>query len=405
MIKTLKKRFIGIALISFAVAMLALVVVLNLFITFRFTDVLDYNLDHLMTFEVHGDTPPDPPNPLFRIFMNRFFVVYYDDSGDVTGSRLQFEMTLTEAEAISYANQAIENDGLRGWYNDFRYLKYEDGSGDNVVIFIDGEFFTYALSSFRTFSLIALGVTSIAVVLFLFLFANSAIKPTIESYELQKQFMTDASHELKTPLSVISANTELLRGTDKDNEWLISIQKQTRLLTSLINQIVRLSKMDESEIISHLEPINFSILVQDIVDDFQPVIWHNKLKLVTDIEDDIHINGEKQSITELIKILVDNAVKYCEPSGEIQIHVQQSKYISLDISNTFTDVDQIDFKKIFDRFYRMDRSRKSDGSFGLGLSIASSIARIHKGSITAFKKDNRTITFSLTFPMTHAHNV
>ena len=241
-------------------------------------------------------------------------------------------------------------------------------------------------------------MTTILVSFFIYFASKQAVKPIVKSYERQKQFMTDASHELKTPLTVISANTEILKMNNQNNEWVESIQKQTHTLTHLIQQIIRMSKLDESELELLKEEVDLSEMILEEIDDFSVLIKQKQIELTIDIQPQIHVFVNHQSIKELISILLDNAVKYCDEQGDIQIKLFQNKKTHIWISNQYMDIDKLNTDSMFDRFYRGDTSRKSDGSFGLGLSIASSITELHQGTISAKKLDQHQIVIEVILP-------
>jgi len=378
--------------------MFALVFFLNLFITIRFTDVIDHNLDRIVQMELdHISNPQDLADPVFRGFNERVFIVYFDENQVVTDTMISFPDMITEADAITNATNALLSGNTLGWFNNYRYQIADTGSGQ-FVAFIDGDFFAYAITSFRNISLIALGVTSVLVVIFLYFASKQAIKPIVESHERQKQFMTDASHELKTPLTVISANTEIMKMNDPNNEWLESIDRQTKTLTHLIQQIIKMSKLDESQLELTKEDTNMTLLLENVIDDFNVIIDKKQLILNTQIEDDVHVNMHEPSMKEVLSILLDNAVKYCDEEGQITIELDTSKKTHLKISNSFSQIDEVDLASIFDRFYRGDLSRASDGSFGLGLSIASSVVKLHHGTIKAYKNDQNMMTMEIVLP-------
>ncbi len=398
MIKRLRSKFMINAMIAFLVAMFALVFFLNLFITLRFTDVIDGNLDRIMEMELDDIEPPDgQEDPIFRGFNERVFIVYFDEDLNITETIVSNPNTIPVSDANQYASSVVTNGRTRGWADGYRYVSVSDGT-ETVYGFIDGDFFGYAITSFRNISLIALAVTTILVIVFLYFASKQAVKPMVQSQERQKQFMTDASHELKTPLTVISANTEIMRMNDPDNEWLISIDKQTRTLTHLIQQIIKMSKLDESELELIKEDVNISDIVNEAIEDFSIMSNQKNLEYAIEIEDDIIVYAHKQSIKELVSILVDNAMKYCDENGDLQVKLYKNKKVHFWIANQYNQIDKLNLSKIFNRFYRADSARLSDGSFGLGLSIASSIVEYHHGYIKANKVNHNQIAIEVILP-------
>ncbi|MGE4321180.1 MAG: sensor histidine kinase [Acholeplasmataceae bacterium] len=395
MIKKLRYKFLINALIAFLIAMFALVVILNLFITINFTEAIDSNLDRIMELETDDIVPPDGmEDPIFRGFDQRLFVVYFDSSNTITDTKMSFPDMIDTTVANTYATQALTLGDERGWSDNYRYLIGHTDT-QTIIVFVDGDFFAYAITQFRNISLIALGITTILVAAFLYFASKSAIKPIAISQERQKQFMTDASHELKTPLTVISANAEILKMNDPENEWILGIQKQTTTLTHLIQQIIKMSRLDESELSKLKHEVNLSDLILTMIEDFKIVAKKKQLELSFDIEDQVIANLHEPSMIELIGILLDNAVKYGDEQGDVKIKLYKHKKIHFWISNQYNLVNNLDLSSLFDRFYRADDSRKSDGSFGLGLSIAKSIVELHQGSIKAIKVNDHEIAFEV----------
>jgi K+-sensing histidine kinase KdpD len=401
MIRKLKIKFFINAMISFIVAMIALVVILNLFINLRFTETLDLSLDRTIETELaisEEDPEEDPDNDfVFRGFRERIFVVYYNETDGITETKILMPDAITEAEANAYALDAINTDSERGWEDGYRYLISTDGT-DTIIAFIDGDFFLYAITSFRNVSIIALSVTIVLVAIFLYFGSKKAIQPIVESHDRQKQFMTDASHELKTPITVISANTEILKMTDPTNEWLDSIAKQTKTLTHLIQHIIKMSKLDENELLLVKEEVNLKTMIDDISNDFISLLKQNHMNLIYHMKEDIIIKAEEQSIKEVLKILIDNAIKYGDHHSDININVEIGKKTHIFISNAYEHIDDINFSALFNRFYRADSARASDGSFGLGLSIAAAIISNHQGQIKAYKYENNRMMMEIILP-------
>lgn len=243
-----------------------------------------------------------------------------------------------------------------------------------------------------------IGLITFLVILFLIIIASKkAIRPLAESYQKQHQFITDAGHELKTPLTVISANSELARMTYGDSEWFDGIDRQVQRMNKLVRELITLAKMDEQQKID-FEPFNLSDALYDVMLPFEQVLTRQSKVLTYDITDEIILKGNESSIRELISILIDNAVKYCQENGTVQVELHSvNNRIHLKVFNDFADAKNCDFSAIFDRFYRADKSRKSDGSYGLGLSIAKNIVEVHHGTITANAAGATKVVFEVVF--------
>lgn len=208
-----------------------------------------------------------------------------------------------------------------------------------------------------------------------------------ESYEKQKQFITDANHELKTPLTLILSNLDIVEADVGKNEWLDDIRSESERMGLLINQMVTLCRMDESEAPLVLADVDLSGVLSDTVSEFEPLAAERKKRLTAAVEPGVRCRGDEALLRRLVAILLDNAVKYCDAGGEIRVNLHGRRRPVLTVENTYAEVDRLELDRLFDRFYRDDKACTFTGSFGIGLSIAQSIARKHKGSLTAYKKD------------------
>ncbi len=266
------------------------------------------------------------------------------------------------------------------------------------IVFLD----ISSLMAFEFFWL-SLRVSFINLILFvciITLFSGRLVRPFIKSYEKQKRFITNASHELKTPVAIISANNELQEMISGETEWTKSTADQTKRLTEMITQLVTLARLEEqAEIV--LNDLDFSAIVQDAAEDFKSSVIKDGKTFNLSVTPGIHVKAEKKSLFELVTILVDNANKYCDPKGKVAVTLESRgpsrKRARLIVSNTFKDGKNLDYTKFFERFYREDEShhRRDSASttgFGVGLSTAQSMVTLFKGKMTVrYKKD--TISF------------
>ena len=224
--------------------------------------------------------------------------------------------------------------------------------------------------------------------------------PFMENYRNQKAFITNAGHELKTPLAIIAANNELCEMIGGENEWTKSTKEQVERMTDLINRLVVLSRFEEKSNVIE-KNINFSDIVTKSSKSFKSLAIKGGKNFESDIQNDICISGDDGAIYELANILIDNANKYCDEGGTIgvklMVHGITFKKAKLVVSNTYKDGKNVDYSKFFDRFYREDKSHNSSVSgYGVGLSIAANIVKRHKGKIHISYK-NDTICFNVYF--------
>ena len=230
-------------------------------------------------------------------------------------------------------------------------------------------------------------------------FSNRAVQPEIRNAERQRQFITNASHELKTPLSVIRANTELLELMEGENEWTESTLRQVDHMNDLIKNLVLLSRSEETVDRSAMTEINVTDALRETVETFTPVATQAGRTLTGDIQDEIRIVADSGTIEQLASLLIDNAIKYCDEGGTVSVNAaKKGKGLRLVVSNTYAEGKNQDYSRFFDRFYRADTSHSEQKKgYGIGLSIAQNIVQTYRGSIDVSWKDG-VISFTCVIP-------
>ena len=284
----------------------------------------------------------------------------------------------------------------RGWISVYRYKVFADGIG-SAVVFVDGTMNRSALIQSLLIAgavLIAAAVVSLSLIALL---SGRVVKPIAESYEKQKQFVTDANHELKTPLTLILTNVDIAEAEVGQNEWLSDIRAEGQRMAELVNQLVSLSRMDEEDSPLQLCLVPLSQLAADTTAEFEVLAADQGKRVVTEIEPDRMVLADETLVRRLMGILMDNAVKYCDAGGRISVTLQKRKHTILTVENTYASVDTVELNRLFDRFYRADKARTYAGGFGVGLSIARSIMEKHRGEITAYNKEDAIIGFKVVF--------
>ncbi len=301
----------------------------------------------------------------------RYFTAWLDETGQITGTNVDAASAISQQEVGGYVQQAGEAGDARGWIGEYRYKILRTDSGSTMV-FVNG----------------AIYKTMANRLLFTVVVSKWAVRPVAESYEKQRQFVTDANHELKTPLTLILSNLDIVESEMGKSEWLDDIRSEGERMGLLINQMVTLSRMDESGALLEREEFDLSDTVSDTVSEFQGLAEERGLRLTSSIVPTIFYRGDEAMIRRLLAILLDNAVKYCDAGGEICLFLSlaRRRYPVLVVENSYRNVDTLELGRLFDRFYRADKARTFSGSFGIGLSIAKSIVKSHKGNIAAYKK-------------------
>lgn len=327
-------------------------------------------------------------------FSTRHFTVFFDNNGNVLQAIMESIFSIPEGKAIEYAEMAIDKGYERGWIYNYRYKVFFSEKGCGVVL-VDGSMSRSALMQSTTISgIVLLGCVALVLIL-IFLLSKKAVKPIAESYEKQKQFVTDANHELKTPLTLILANLDIAEAELGKNEWLDDIRSEGHRMTELVNQLVSLSRMDEDGHKMNISEVSFSEIVSDRVSEFEHLARERGKTLSASIDKDVKYHGDEALLHRLIGILMDNAIKYCDNDGEIRITLSRGRRVVLTVENTYAAVGELELNRLFDRFYRADKARKFTGGYGIGLSMAKAIVEKHKGDIMAYKKDGMHIGFKV----------
>ncbi len=328
-------------------------------------------------------------------FSTRHFTVLFDTSGKVSKTFTESIYSITEEQAIEYAKQVLDKEDERGWVSNYRHKVYHTEFGLGVV-FVDGSMNRSAMMQSMAIAGVVLFACGALVLILILLLSKKAVKPIAESYEKQKQFITDAGHELKTPLTLILANLDIAESELGKNEWLEDIRSEGHRMTELVNQLVALSRMDEEDHTLNLSEVHLGRMVSDTVSEFEPLAVSRGKRLGAKIDTDIIYHGDEARLRRLVGILMDNAIKYCDYGGDITVSLQRHRHIVLTVENTYAAVGELELNRLFDRFYRADKARTFKGGYGIGLSMAKAIAEKHKGDITAYKKDPSHIGFKVT---------
>ncbi len=407
MLKKMRWRFILAAMTAFfaiIVLVAALVNTVNYVVTSR---RMDETLVRILDVEarIPGDTGSEtpPPEPLMFFpdvesnYMTRFFIVRFEEYGNVLSTSTDFVASVDEADAVEYAQTALNKTADRGYLNGYRYVK-EEMNGTTVIVFLNA---ARELQYMKSLFLLTIAV-SLASLLLVFvlvvLFSEKAIRPIANNIKLQKQFITDASHELKTPLTSISTSVDVISMEHGEDEWTENIRNQTSRMSHLVNELVTLSRLDEDFPLLNREVFSLSNVAWEIAEIYQPQAKGEGKQFKTLIDDDVMLEGDRASIQRLLSVLLDNAIRYSDPNGEIRFSVSGKKNKArIKVFNT-CDIDPLpDPERLFDRFYRPDSSRNSEtGGTGVGLAIAKAVTEAHGGEIHASCPSGKTMTITVT---------
>ena len=421
MIKKLRLRFIISALLSILFVLSATIVAINVsnYIkteneSIRILNMIAENEQRDVqepsgigggTWGGYGGTSR-PPRENDTRNQEHYFIVLFSTEGEIIYSNYSHIFTIEDEAAQNLAIEVYQGKKTQGKRGNLRYKKEDVTYSTSgmaqfeykyvFVTFVDITERTHSFDEFLKNSIIISSVSFAIIAALIIVSSHFVFKTSEESYKKQKAFITNASHELKTPLTIINTDIEILKMDHGDNEWTDSITDQVRRLTTMTNQLVTLSKLDENSIGNYpLTNISLSELAKESVSAFSPTFEKNGFSFSSDIEDGLSIKGNRNLINELFYIFMDNALKYAKVKGDINLVVKKNKNkVEINFSNDIED-DEIDVNLLFERFYRSPHSNKKEGS-GIGLSIAKEIIDLHKAKVSTSIKNSK-IYFTIIF--------
>lgn len=406
MLKKIQQRFILAAMAAFGTVMLVIVVGINWAYYLQTTSRQDHLAMDLL--EGHdqggfvrprkegppkGDFPGAGPEAEFTI---RFFTVVCDLSGDVQEIYSDFISSIDDETAAEYGMAVFRKNRVRGYYGDYRYHVDKDES-EVRILFLNS---SMQLQSMRSLLFVSsmIGLLSFLLVFLLVaFFSRYAVRPYIKNMERQKRFITDAGHELKTPITSIATSADIAAMEYEGDEWIASIQKQVGRLSRLTADLVALSRLDEETPFPERSRFSLSDAAWEAAEPFGVLAKAKGKHYWQNIEEGLEFYGDRDSVQRLISILLDNGVKYSDEGGEIRLDVYGSRgKVWIEVFNTCDLPDVSDLNRLFDRFYRMDESRSADtGGTGIGLSMAQAIAEAYGGKITVKSPSGKSICFKV----------
>ncbi|SDO55719.1 His Kinase A (phospho-acceptor) domain-containing protein [Streptococcus equinus] len=407
MFRKLRLRFIAIASLAILLVLFSVVSVLN---SARHVQTVDEINKILTLLADNGGSFPSISKTTSELgdtvsvdtlFQYRYFSAKMDSDGKIISLNASNISDLTDQEVKEFLEKINQSKDTRADFSyhqhTYSYLVTEESRHTDLIVVLD------STNQFRdNLALVHLsiwmsGASFIFFVLVISIVSGKVIKPFIRNYERQRRFITNAGHELKTPLAIIAANNELVELMNGESEWTKSTNDQIDRMTGLINGLVAMARLEEQpELV--LTSVNFSDIARDAAEDFKgPVIKDGK-HFIMGIQSGIHVKAEEKSLFELVTLLVDNANKYCDPGGTVSVKLSKNRLSKarLEISNTYKAGKNVDYTKFFERFYREDESHNNKNSgYGIGLSMAKTMVKLFKGNISVTYKDD-TITFVVT---------
>lgn len=299
-----------------------------------------------------------------------------------------------------YALEVANKKSDTGIIGNYIYRVEKQRENEIRVILVENE---DAISHIKLLIVISIVISIIALIIIYIISKNVSeliVKPVEETFSKQVQFISDASHELKTPLAVIEANADVLESEQGKSKWLTYIQNEIESMNKLINELLLLAKIENIDSIREKEEFDLSQEAEMVTSMFESMAYEKNVKINTKIEENVKIIGQKEDIEHILSTLIDNAIKHTESGKEIEVLLNKSKdNILIQVKNQGEPIPKEERNKIFERFYRIDKSRnRNEKRYGLGLAIAKSMVEKYKGSIEVDCKDGFTI-FNVKIPM------
>lgn len=402
MLKQLKQRFILLAVISMTVTLVAAFTAVNFTLRYRLSARVDNIINVL--YENNGSFPVDyylnqwdglhEETP----FETRYYVAYIDNDRAVIGADYS-HIAIRNIDGVSQQiNEILSSGKERGYVGKYRFGCFDRRNYNKMIIVVDCQTDLETVNTLLAITFVTI-LTCVVIVLILLIFlSKKVIRPFEENREKQRRFITDAGHELKTPIAIIQSNAEVMEMIEGENKWISNIKGQTTRMSHLVKGLIELSKMDEQTISEkEKQRILMTEIVSDSVESFRVLAEKRGINIKTQIVPNIFVYGDLEDIVRMVGILIDNAVKYTDERGEVSVQLyNKSKRACLIVSNTCTGLDREAVPHFFDRFYRSDSSRNSEtGGYGIGLSMAQMIVQNHKGKISVSYTDDERVVFSV----------
>ena len=415
MIQRLRKRFIRIAMLSVALVLLALTLIVNIanFVSTNrdINDMLGLicegpdpgapagkpqsGPDAVRSMQQPQEPPKGPFNQETQYSM-RYFTLTLDTDGTVTDGDFTHIASVTQQSADAYTAAALRHGEGYGFYSSsFKFLVTARENGQYQAIFLDCYQQLRAVRTLAVWSGVSYAVCIALVYVLVVLLSRRAIDPVVQASERQKQFITDAGHELKTPITVIGTSLKVLELEVGQQKWIDKARAQTEKLRELAQALITLCKYDEQTTLLHPQPFAVGEAVQDTAESFEELAQAKGCTIQVSAPPECSFCGDEAAVRQLVSILLDNAVKYAAPDTEIRVALEPLRRgVRLTVENECVQPPDGPLDRLFDRFYRPDASRTAaTGGFGIGLSIAKSIAEAHHGTTRASVQENR-ITFA-----------
>lgn len=325
-----------------------------------------------------------------------FYSVAISDNGQILATDTGNHWLYNEATLQSYARTILSGGSRSGTKGSLLYL-VTPKKGYTLVMFMDDTIGLERMTMLVRNTLIFGGAAMVGLFFLAMYLAKRIVQPLEESYQKQRQFISDAGHELKTPVAVVNTNAEMLRREVGENRWLANIQYENERMGLLVRQLLELARAENVAAVK--ENLDLSRLVDGEALPFESVAFEKGIYLSTDIRPGVMCYGDAARLRQLVSILIDNAIEHSARGREVAVHLRQEHgWAKLAVVNDGAPIPKERREHLFERFYRVDEARSDDGHYGLGLAIAKAVTDAHKGKIVV-ECDDGKVTFTVRLPL------
>jgi len=402
MIKNIRLKFIALTVAVLFSLLLAILITINSFMVYQTNRRIDAFLNSMIENDGRMLPIPDrmqpptehPPSPNIPI---KGFSIKFDMNGELLPFNLN-KVDIDQETAVYYAEEVFKKGKSEGKIESYRYKTKSTPSG-TLIVFADQTTQDMMLIELQNLSLITGTISMIVLVIITVLLSKFIVKPVNIAFEKQKRFVADSSHELKTPLAIISANIDILEMEPQSNKYISEIKNQSHRMNQLIRELLVLARTENQVNKTKFNDFNLSDVIENIALPFEVLAFEQEKEIVLDLEPDVGYHGDENTIKKMLSALIDNAVKYSSKKSKVMISLKtKGNKKMIQIQNTFAGTLPEDSEKLFDRFYRIDESRaRNTGGFGIGLSIVKNIVEQHGGKITTEYLPDNQIAFKIVF--------
>ena len=412
MMQKLRLKFIRIAMIALAVAMIVVTGAVNLMNWLN----VRAEIRETMTFLAESDGIVSPEQAKAWAGRNKhrknvltqsvYFVGRTSEDGSLQVMSEGKNDTVDRSEAETLLWRAAAGNSESGFLDDYCYQRFSSRGNTSSWIFLNCESYLNAVRNLLLFSVIICAAGILLALLAVSLLSRKAIQPFLRNEQKQKRFITDASHELKAPLAVISANMDVLALKEQGNTWIDSTRNQVASMRRLVEDMVYLSRADETDAAPEMKILNLPELIAETAEPYRAMADYQGREFLCDVQEGLSVRGEESSLCRVVSILCDNAVKYTPEGGTIRLRAfREGRWAVIETENPpLQPLTREDYDRLFDRFYRADdaRDREKQTGYGIGLSIAQAVTLRHGGLTEARMTGRGTLQIRLSFPASGA---